>query len=114
MEWSSIFTIVFLIQILATSIQLATPLVYTALGEIFSERSGVLNLGVEGIMLFSGFAGFSVAVLTKNNWLGVGAGILAGALMGVLFAFWTVSLRSNQIVTWLGFLFLSNGASIYF
>lgn len=114
MDWSSLFTFAFLVQVLAASVRLATPLVYTALGEIFAERSGVLNLGVEGIMLFSGFAGFSVAILTQNNWLGIGAGILAGAIMGALFAFWTVTLRANQIVTGLAFLILSSGAAIYF
>ena len=114
MDWSTIFTLTFLIQVLAASVRLATPLVLTALGEIFAERSGVLNLGVEGIMLFSGFTGFSIAILTKNNWLGVGAGILAGALMGFLFGVWTVSLRTNQIVTGLALLILSNGAAIYF
>jgi simple sugar transport system permease protein len=114
MDWSTVLTFAFLIQVLAAGMGLATPLVYTALGEIFAERSGVLNLGVEGIMLFGGFAGFSAAVLTGNLWVGVFAGILAGAIMGLLFALLTVTLKTDQIVTGLAFLILSSGASIYF
>ena len=114
MEFAGILTFTFLVQVLAASLRQATPLVYTALGEIFAERSGVMNLGVEGIILFSGVAGFSIALLTKNNWMGIAAGILAGALIGLLFAFWTVSLRSSQVVTGLALLILCTGAAIYF
>lgn len=114
MDWSTILTFAFLIQVLAAGVRLATPLVYTALGEIFAERSGVLNLGVEGIMLFGGFAGFSAAVLTGNLWVGVVAGIVVGALMGLLFALMTVTLQADQIVTGLAFLILSSGAAIFF
>jgi simple sugar transport system permease protein len=114
MDWSRILTVVFLIQILAAAVRLATPLVLAALGEVFAERSGVLNLGIEGIMLLGGFAGFSAALATENLWVGVLAGLLVGALMGLFFAMMTVSLRSDQIVTGLAFLILSTGAAIYF
>jgi simple sugar transport system permease protein len=114
MDWSQILTLTFLIQVLAAGVRLATPLVLTALGEIVAERSGVLNLGVEGIMLFCGFAGFGAAVLTQNLWLGILAAMGIGALMGLLFAYMTVTLRSGQIVTGLAFLILSSGAAIYF
>jgi ABC-type uncharacterized transport system permease subunit len=99
---------------MAAGIRLATPLVFTSLGEIFAERSGVINLGVEGIMLFCGFTGFSFAVLSENLWLGVLAGIMMGAFMGLFFAFMTITLRSGQIVTGLAFLILASGAAIYF
>jgi general nucleoside transport system permease protein len=114
MDWASILTIAFLIKVLAASVQIATPLVLVAVGEIFVERSGTLNLGIEGMMLFSGFAGFSVAVQTDSLWLGVAAGILVGALMGLFFGFMTITLRSDQIVTGLSILILSSGAAIYF
>ncbi len=114
MNWATILTIAFLIQVLAAALRLATPLILAALGEAFSERSGVLNLGIEGIMLFSGFAAFGVAVTTENLWLGVAAGILVGALMGVMFAFMTVTLRADQIVSGLAVLVLSSGAAIHF
>jgi ABC-type uncharacterized transport system permease subunit len=114
MDWATILTYTFLIQVLTAAVRLATPLVYTALGEIFAERSGVINLGVEGIMLLGGFAGFSAAVLTNSLWLGVLGGLLVGALMGLVFAFLCVTLRSGQIVTGLAFLILSSGMAIYF
>jgi general nucleoside transport system permease protein len=114
MDWDVTLTSLFLTQLLISSIRLATPLVLAALGEIFAERAGVLNLGVEGIMLFSGFVGFSVAFQTQNLWAGVLAATLIGALIGALFAFLTVTLRSNQVVTGLSLMFLSNGMAIYF
>jgi ABC-type uncharacterized transport system permease subunit len=114
MDWATILTYTFLIQVLSAAVRLATPLVYTALGEIFAERSGVINLGVEGIMLLGGFAGFSAAVLTNSLWLGVLGGMLIGALMGLVFALLCVTLRSGQIVTGLAFLILSSGMAIYF
>jgi len=114
MDWATILTYTFLIQVLSAAVRLATPLVYTALGEIFAERSGVINLGVEGIMLLGGFAGFSAAVLSNSLWVGVLGGLLVGALMGLVFAFLCVTLRSGQIVTGLAFLILSSGMAIYF
>lgn len=113
MAWPTMLSLTFLVQVLAAGVNLATPLVLTALGEIFAERSGVLNLGVEGIMLLSGFVGFSAAVLTGSLWLGVLAGMLCGALMGLLFALMVVTLQADQIVTGLAFLILSNGVAIY-
>lgn len=113
MDWNSILTALFLTQLLGSSIRLATPLVLAALGEIFAERAGVLNLGVEGIMLFSGFAGFSAAYQFKDPRVGLLVAVLVGALMGLLFAFMTVTLRSNQVVTGLALMFLCNGLAIY-
>ena len=114
MDWSSILTYAFFVQVLASGVRLATPLLFTALGETFAERSGVLNLGVEGIMLVCGFAGFSFAVVTGSVWLGVFAGMVCGALMGLIFAYLTVSLKIDQIVTGLAFLILSSGIAIFF
>jgi simple sugar transport system permease protein len=113
MEWSTVFSLAFLVQVLAASLNLATPLVYAALGEIFVERSGVLNLGIEGIMLLSGLSGFYVAVQAGSLWLGILAGIVTGGLLGLFFAFLTVTLRSDQIVTGLAFLILSSGLALF-
>lgn len=113
MDWAEILSLAFVVQVLAASVRLATPLVLAALGEIFAERSGVINLGIEGIMLVGGFVGFSVTVLTGNPWLGIVGGILIGVLMGLIFAFTTVTLRAEQIVTGLAMLILCNGAAIY-
>ena len=67
-----------LAQLIALTLAAGTPLVYAALGELVTEKSGVLNLGVEGMMLVGAVAAFAVAATTKSPWLGVGAGILAG------------------------------------
>ncbi len=114
MEWTTILTGAFLIQVLAASLHLATPLVLAALGEIFAERAGVLNLGIEGIMLLSGLSAFAIATNAQSVWLGILAGIATGALLGLFFAFMTVTRRADQIVTGLAFLILSSGAAIYF
>ena len=114
MKWADFLTVAFLIQILTAGVRLATPLLLSAVGEIFAERSGVLNLGVEGIMLLGGFTGFSFAIITGNLWIGMAASVIVGGLMGLLFAFMTVTLRTNQIATGLALLILSSGMAIYF
>ncbi len=84
--------------ILAATWRLATPLIYAAIGEVFSERSGVLNIGLEGLMLFGAFAGFAVASFTGSRDLGLLAAILTGILIGALFAVFVVTIKANQIV----------------
>ncbi len=83
---------------LAAAIRMATPLILAALGELFAERSGVLNLSVEGLMLMGAFMAYWAADQTQSAWLGlaaaVGAGVLLGLVLGVLY----VSLRLDQIV----------------
>lgn len=114
MDWNTFLTPLFLIQLLAASVSLATPLALAALGEVFAERAGILNLGIEGMMLFSGFVGFSVAFQTGNLWAGVAAALVIGTLMGLLFAFMTITLHANQTVTGLSLMFLGNGLAPYF
>jgi ABC-type uncharacterized transport system permease subunit len=114
MEWAALLTVTFLSQLLASSIRLATPLVLAAIGEIFTERSGVIDLGLEGIMLFSGFVGFSVAFQMGSLWVGVIAGMIIGSLMGLLFAFMVITLRANQVVTGLTLMVLGTGLATYF
>ena len=114
MDWSHILTLAFLGNVLAASLRLATPLIFAALGETFAERSGVFNLGVEGIMLLCGLVGFAGAYATHNLWAGVLASALAGALLGLLYAFFTVTLRADQIVAGFALLLMSTGGAIYF
>ena len=114
MDWNTFLTPLFFVQLLAASVSLATPLVLAALGEIFAQRSGVLNLGLEGIMLFSGFIGFSVVFQLNNLWAGMLAAIMIGALMGLLYAFLAISLHSNQCVTGLSLMSLGTGRALYF
>ena len=100
---SDLFSATVLIGILASGIRLATPYLYAAIGETFGQRSGVLNLGVEGQMLLGAFAAFYVALLTGNLWLGVLAALIVGAVMGLAMAFVTVNLHAQQGISGIGF-----------
>lgn len=108
---SDLFTSTVLIGILASGIRLATPYLYAAIGETFGQRSGVLNLGVEGQMLLGAFAGFFVALVTGNIWLGVLAAMIVGALMGLAMAFVTVNLHAQQGISGIGFYLFGLGMS---
>jgi simple sugar transport system permease protein len=77
----------------------AMPLIYATLGELLCEKVGNLNLGVEGMMLMGAVMGFRVGLATNNPLLAVIAALLAGAIGAAMFAFLTVSLRANQVVT---------------
>jgi general nucleoside transport system permease protein len=89
----------------------ATPLLLAALGEAVTERSGVLNLGVEGMMVMGAVAGFGGAFLTGNPWVGIFTAIFAGMVMGLLFAALTLTLLANQVATGLALTLLGLGLS---
>jgi simple sugar transport system permease protein len=88
-----------------------TPLLLGTLGEIITERSGVLNLGVEGMMAVGAMSAFTVTLITGSPWLGLLAAVLAGALAAGLHAFVSVSLRANQVVSGLALTMLGLGVS---
>ncbi|NPV75336.1 MAG: ABC transporter permease [Anaerolineae bacterium] len=90
--------VIFLQSILAATWRMATPILYAAVGEIFSERAGVLNIGLEGVMLIGAFAGYSVAYESGNLILGLLAAIASGILSGLIFSFFTITVKANQIV----------------
>lgn len=94
----TVFNQLFLVTFLASTIRMATPVLLAALGEIYTEKSGVLNISLEAQMLTAALAGFIGAYYTQNNWLGLLLGMLAGLLISLLFALLTVSLRADQIV----------------
>lgn len=96
---------------LLTVITAATPLVYAAVGELIVERSGVLNLGVEGMMLAGAVSGFATMHGTGSASLGVLAGCLAGVAMATIFAFLTLSLQSSQVATGLALTIFGVGLS---
>ena len=100
---SEIFTVTVLVGILASGIRLATPYLYASIGETFGQRSGVLNLGVEGQMLMGAFAAFYLVFLTGNLWLGLLAAVIVGAAMGLAMAFVTVNLQAQQGISGIGF-----------
>jgi general nucleoside transport system permease protein len=88
-----------------------TPFLLAALGELVTERSGVLNLGVEGMMIMGAVAGFGGAFITQNPWVGIVTSILAGMAMALLFAVLAVTLVTNQVATGLALTLLGLGLS---
>ncbi|MDP9811869.1 simple sugar transport system permease protein [Rhizobium tibeticum] len=97
--------------ILLTVITASTPLVIAALGELVAERSGVLNLGVEGMMIMGAVAAFASAQMTGSPYIGLLGGIVAGALFSLLFGFLTLTLVANQVATGLALTILGLGVS---
>lgn len=108
---SDLFSVTVLIGILASGIRLATPYLYAAIGETFSQKSGVLNLGVEGQMLLGAFAAFYVSLKTGSLWLGLLTAMLVGALMGLAMAYVTVTLQAQQGISGIGFYLFGLGMS---
>ncbi|MCL4275232.1 MAG: ABC transporter permease [Anaerolineales bacterium] len=108
---SDLFSTTVLIGILASGIRLATPYLYAAIGETFSQKSGVLNLGVEGQMLLGSFAAFYITYTTGNLWFGLLAAIMVGAFMGLAMAFVTVNLQAKQGISGIGFYLFGLGMS---
>ena len=97
--------------ILLTIATAATPLLIAALGELVVERSGVLNLGVEGMMLMGAVSGFAIAQMTGSAWLGLIAAVLVGVVFAAIFGFLTLILVTNQVATGLALTILGVGAS---
>jgi ABC-type uncharacterized transport system permease subunit len=95
-------------------IRVATPLLLATLGEMVTERGGVLNLGIEGIMLLGAMVGFITTWSTGDLWLGIALAALIGALFGLLMGGLTVSLGLSQHVSGLGVTMLCTGLSFYF
>jgi len=108
---SDLFSITVLVGILASGIRLSTPYLFAAIGETFGQKSGVLNLGVEGQMLLGAFAAFYVALTTGNLWLGLFAAVVVGALMGLAMAYVTVNLHAEQGISGIGFYLFGLGMS---
>ena len=100
-------------ELLVLTLAAGTPLVYAALGELVTEKSGVLNLGVEGMMLVGAVVSFAVAATSGSPWLGVAAGIAGGAALSVVFAVLTLSLMANQVATGLALSLFGVGLSAF-
>ena len=96
-----------------SAIVAGTPILYAALGEIMTERSGVMNLGIEGMMLIGAVTGFWVGIETENLWLALLAGGVAGAVLSLIHAVLAISLRVNQIVSGLALVIVGNGLSAF-
>lgn len=102
-----------LIPILTSTVVAATPLIYAALGELVSERAGVLNLGVEGMMLVGALTAFAVGATTGNLPLAYLAAMGAAVLLSVVFAFLTLTLQANQVATGLALTLFGLGLSAF-
>ncbi|MEG0779267.1 MAG: ABC transporter permease [Oscillospiraceae bacterium] len=98
---------------LASALRLATPLTLAGLGEAYSERSGVINIGLEGIMLTGAFTAFMVNVWTQNLFLGMLAGALGGMAVSLLHALLSIQCRANQTITGLALNFLALGLTSF-
>ncbi len=99
---SELFDIAFISGLIGATMRMATPIIFATLGEILAERSGVLNLGIEGIMLMGAMTGFLVTFSSGSIWTGVLAAALVGMLLGLLMAFLAVDLGLSQHVSGLG------------
>jgi simple sugar transport system permease protein len=102
-----------LVPLVVMTLGAGTPLIFAALGELVVERSGVLNLGVEGMMTVGAVAAFITASATHSLWLGVGAACLAGVVTALVFAFLTLTLQANQVATGLALSIFGAGVSAF-
>ena len=108
---SEFFTLAVFVAVVASAIRLAVPLLLAALGETFGQRSGVLNLGVDGIMLMGAFAGYYAVLKSGNVWIGVLAGALVGLVFGLVSAFIAVTLKAEQGISGIGIYLFGLGMS---
>jgi len=100
-------------QLVILTLAAGTPLVFAALGELVTEKSGVLNLGVEGMMLVGAVVAFIVASKSGSPWLGVAAGTLAGAALSLVFSVIALTLLANQVATGLALSLFGVGLSAF-
>jgi simple sugar transport system permease protein len=98
--------------ILHAGLATGTILLFAAVGEIFAERSGILNLGVEGMMLLGAMAGFSVSLATGNVWLGLAAAMIVGGVLSLAHGLVTIHLQADQVVSGLALTFLGTGLAL--
>ena len=108
---TSIFTLPATIGILSSAVRLATPYLFAAVGESIAQSSGVLNLGVDGIMLLGAYASFFVTLTTGSLWLGVLAAMVVGLLMGLLMSVISVTLKAEQGISGIGLYMFGLGLS---
>jgi simple sugar transport system permease protein len=101
-----------LIIILHSGLAAGTILLFAAIGEIFAERAGILNLGVEGMMLMGAMAGFATSLALGNPWIGVAVAMIAGGVLSLLHGVVTIHLQADQVVSGLSLTFLGTGLAL--
>jgi ABC-type uncharacterized transport system permease subunit len=102
------------IIILHSGLATGTVLLFATIGEIYAERSGILNLGVEGMMLLGAMAGFSTSLATQNPWLGLIMAMLTAGLLSLLHGLVTIHFQADQVVSGLSLTFLGTGLALVF
>lgn len=102
-----------LLFLFSTTLMYSTPLILTGLGGVTSERSGVINIGLEGSMVFGAFVGSWIAYATHNPWLGLLAAATAGVLLSALHAIAVIKFKANQVVSGMAINFIGAGVAIY-
>src|SRR5690242_8079308 len=100
------------IIVLQAGVASGTVLLFATIGEIFAERAGVLNLGVEGMMLLGAMSAFSTALASRNPWLGILVAMLVAGLLSQLHAFIVIQLQADQVVSGLALTFVGTGLSL--
>ncbi|MFO7584869.1 MAG: ABC transporter permease [Anaerolineales bacterium] len=111
MDIANFFSATVVIGILTAGVRLASPYIFAAIGEMFGQRSGVLNLGVEGQMLMGAFAAFYFTLQTGNPWVGLLAAMIVGGFMGLAMAIVSVKWRAVQGISGIGFYIIGMGLS---
>ena len=110
---ANFFEYTIIVSLFVGMLRTAMPIVYAAMGELVAERAGILNLGLEGMILLGAFVGFMVAYFSGSLWLGVAAAVLAGALLGAFIAFVVATLRVDQIMAGLAINLLIGGLTSF-
>lgn len=124
MDWTQLLHWSFIVALVTAGIRLATPVLLAVLGEIITERAGVLNLGLEGVMLMGGVGGFMAAYALEQSalgptlgpacaWLGLAAGMVAGMAMGLIMAALSVTLKADQVICGVTLVVFGHGLSTY-
>src|ERR1051326_320621 len=101
-------------QLVASTLRVSTPLIFAALGGMFSERSGVINIALEGMMLIGSFAAAVGTLICHSPWLGSAFGMSAGVLLAAVYALFVIRLRANQIVAGTAINMLAMGLTPFF
>lgn len=99
--------------ILGNTVLYATPLIFTATGGVFSERSGVINIGLEGMMTIGAFSAAVCAIFFNNPWIGLGAAMVTGGLLALVHALATITFKSDQVVSGVAINFLAIGIATF-
>ncbi|HLE11393.1 MAG: sugar ABC transporter permease [Bdellovibrionales bacterium RIFOXYD12_FULL_39_22] len=99
--------------ILSTTLMYSAPLIFAAIGGVLSENTGVVNIGLEGMMAFGAFVGAATTSLCGNPWIGLGAAGMAGLLLALLHAWASIHMAANQVVSGIAINFLGTGLSVF-